>query len=318
MKSRKTAYLIISFAICTALSVLAACATSDVVVETPETIATLPLDTEPEPIQTEEPPPPPEILPKYEEWLERNEDVAGWVRLGDTRIDYPILQGDDNDYYMLHDIDGNVCLYESCITADYKLIFDGLNISDNMLLYGHNSAKGTYFAPLSNFYRTTLDGSLSYYKKYPVVNIDTLYEESEWKIFATVLMNTQEKFGDVFRFWEYPEFEDEDDFHSYILNVMDRSVLFTDVDIEYGDKIATLSTCLYPYGKEVDTRCVVFARKIRPGESSEVDTDKATRNTGVLRFEYEARVLGDSWNGRVWDVKKYLPGYKEPENTTDD
>ncbi|MCL1903674.1 MAG: class B sortase [Oscillospiraceae bacterium] len=259
---------------------------------------------------------PPKMLPDYLEWWEKNNDVVGWIRLGDTRINYPIMQGNDNDYYMLHDFDGNVDLYESCITADYRVKFNRLETSDNILIYGHNSAKNTYFAALSNYYRSTVDGTLSYYKKYPVVNIDTMYEKAEWKIFACVLMNTKEKYGEVFRYWDYIGFKNEDKFYDYILKIMDRSVLFTDVDIEYGDKIATLSTCLYPYGEDVDSRCVVFARKVREGESAEVDLEKAKHNTGVLRFKYESQVIGDSWNGRVWNTKKYLKGYKETSANT--
>ena len=299
--TRKIVSLILITALCMALM---ACANE---------VEELPAETEPqvvetEPVVTERPPA--VMLPDHLEWWEKNNDVVGWIRLGDTRINYPILQGEDNDYYMMHDFEGNVCLSESCITADYKLNLSGYDISDNFLIYGHNSAKNTYFAALSNYWRSSLDGSLSYYKKYPVVNIDTMYENAEWKIFACVLMNTQEAYGDVFKFWEYPEFPTEESFYDYILNVMDRSILFTDVDLEYGDKIATLSTCLYPYGKEVDTRCVVFARRVRPGESSDVDVEKAKRNDGRLKFRHEAQVTGKSWNGRTWDVAKYMPGYK--------
>ena len=314
-KNKVVKWLILTLILTIFLS-LAACSAPEVVdkgvEQPPETVPAETASTETKPPATE----PPEMRPDHLEWWEKNNDVVGWIRLGDTRINYPIMQGDDNDYYMMHDFDGNVDLYESCITADYRVKFNGFETSDNLLIYGHNSAKNTFFAALSNYYRTTIDpgSDCSYYKKYPVVNIDTMYENAEWKIFACVLMNTKKEYGEVFRFWDYTDFKNENQFYNYILNIMDRSVLFTDVDLEYGDKIATMSTCLYPYGKDVDSRCVVFARKVREGESNEVDTDKAKLNTGVLRFKYEAQVIGDSWNGRVWNTKKYLKGYKENPN----
>ena len=88
---------------------------------------------------------------------------------------------------------------------------------------------------------------------------------------------------------------------------MDRSVLWTDVDLQYGDNILTLSTCYYPYTKEkADTRVAVFARKVREGESAEVDVSKAMRNPDPLLFAYEYRVKGGSWGGRKWDSSKLL------------
>ena len=88
---------------------------------------------------------------------------------------------------------------------------------------------------------------------------------------------------------------------------MDRSVLWTDVDLTYGDSILTLSTCYYPFGKEnADTRCAVFARKVRPGESPEVDVSKAVVNNSPLKFTYQYQQEGGSWTGRTWDTSKLL------------
>jgi sortase B len=84
-------------------------------------------------------------------------------------------------------------------------------------------------------------------------------------------------------------------------------VLFTDVDIEYGDHILTLSTCYWPFGHET-TRVVLFARKVRDGESSEVNVDKASYNLGFLPFTLQANRLGNTWNGRTWDTS-YLLSY---------
>ena len=87
---------------------------------------------------------------------------------------------------------------------------------------------------------------------------------------------------------------------------MDRSYFFTDVDIKYGDKLLTLSTCHWPFGESVDTRWVVFARKLRPGETEDVDVSKAYRNYQVKMFDYAYRISGRSWAGSVWDKSKLL------------
>ena len=85
---------------------------------------------------------------------------------------------------------------------------------------------------------------------------------------------------------------------------MDRSLFYTDVDLEYGDELLTLSTCYYPFGKEVDTRFVLFARRVREGESAEVDTSKAYINDDPLYFDYWYQLYGGSWGGRKWDTTK--------------
>lgn len=87
---------------------------------------------------------------------------------------------------------------------------------------------------------------------------------------------------------------------------MDRSWFFTDVDLTYGDELLTLSTCYWPLGKNVDTRWVLFARKVRDGESEEVNTSVATRNYQAKLFDYYYDIKGGSWEGSVWDRSKLL------------
>ncbi|MDR0222434.1 MAG: class B sortase [Oscillospiraceae bacterium] len=247
-------------------------------------------------------------LPDYLALYKENNDFVGWVRIGDTVINYAVCQTGDNGYYLNHDFKGKYSK-GGTIFADYKNKFDGYDISDNTVLYGHNIMTGNYFAKVSRYYMDTVKNDLSWYEKYPVVNFDTLYENAEWKVFACVLFNTQEKYGEVYPYNNMHDFNSEEEFNEFILAVMDRSVLFTDVDLEYGDKILTLSTCYYPMGEGVDTRCALFARKVREGESGYVDTKKASYNNKELRFDEQRRRYGSNWNGRVWDAAAYLKGY---------
>jgi sortase B len=247
-------------------------------------------------------------LPDYLELFRQNNDMVGYIRVGDSRVDYPVLQTDNNHFYLHRDFEGNTSR-GGWIYADYRNRFEGVDISGNTILYGHNIDTGAYFSQLSRYYFTTTDGSLSFYKENPVFKFDTLYEKMEWKVFAVGLYNNKLEHGEVYPYFNKTEFEDEDDFHNFIFDIMDRSVLFTDVDLEYGDKIITLSTCYYPMGTTVDTRSVIFARRVRPGESNRVDVEKARCNHQVMRFSEEARRMGTQWTGeRVWDTS-YLLSY---------
>jgi sortase B len=229
----------------------------------------------------------PPILEQYVSWYERNNDVVGFLRINGTVVNYPVLQGDDNDYYLDYNIDHRRSSAAS-ITADFRNRFDGFNISDNTLLYGHNQLDGTMFRPIMNYY--TSARNLTSYKSAPVVNFDTLHEELEWKIFAVVWFNTMPRHGEVIYFWNYINFADKNEFNDYILMLMDRSVIHTEVDVQHGDQILSLMTCHHLH----DSRVVVFARRLRPGESNEVDVSKATHNPKAFKF-------GESTGESVWD-----------------
>ena len=268
-------------------------------------------DEEKEAIRKEQP----DILPSFMELYNQNDDIVGWITVGDKDgkigqiVNHPVMQSADNDYYLTHSFERKETK-GGAIFADYRNQFDAGKLSGNTVLYGHNIWDGTMFAKLTRYYDATLFGEysdkLGFYKENPTIIFDTLYERAEWKVFACVLFNTDEKNGEVYPYTQIQDFESEASFNSFILDIMDRSVLWTDVDLTYGDEILTLSTCYYPYGENIDTRCVVFARKVRDGESTEVDVSKAQRNENPLMFTYQYQVLGGSWKGRTWDTSKLL------------
>ena len=255
----------------------------------------------------------PDIQPSFMELYAVNSDIVGWVKLGDendpiVNIDYPVVQAEDNDYYLTHNFYKEDA-QRGAIFADYRNKFDNGDLSGNTILYGHNMWNGdTMFAKLSRYYQPKESADpLKFYRDHPTVTFNTLYEDAQWKVFACVLFNTQEELGEVYPYLNYREFQNKETFNSFILDIMDRSVLWTDVDLTYGDDILTLSTCYYPYGKEnADTRVAVFARKVREGESAEVDVSKAVRNYDPLKFRYQYERDGGSWGGRKWDSSKLL------------
>lgn len=42
---------------------------------------------------------------EYQEYYNRNNDFVGWINIDGTEIDYPVVQADDNDYYLNHNFD---------------------------------------------------------------------------------------------------------------------------------------------------------------------------------------------------------------------
>ena len=253
-----------------------------------------------------------DILPSFKKLLEINPDTVGYIKIDGTLVDYPVVKGTDNDYYLTHDFYKNESR-SGTVMMDYRNKVTADGHSDNLVLYGHNMAVGTFFAPLNEYWRTMYDSydepSKSFYKEHPVIRFDTLYEQAEWKVFGFGIFNVAESRGEVYEYNQKLDFTSEDDFNDYIINIMDRSDIFTDVDLKYGDDILTLSTCCWPYEGSGDTvRLAIFARKIRKGESDSVDVEKAVGNPYVRRWQwvYDKVSGGYDWFQSTWDRRKLL------------
>lgn len=253
--------------------------------------------------------PPLPVMSTYEEQYALNDDLIGWITIDGTPIDYPVVQAEDNFYYLDKDINHEYTKNGS-IFADYQCEFTTRTRPANIILYGHNMRTGPSFAKLTTYYPWyTGTASLQQYLTSPTVKFDTIWEEGTYKIFGAMFVNTKEEHGEVFKYYKQRKITSEEEFYTYIAKIMDRSVFYTDVDLEYGDELLTLSTCYYPVG-QIDTRFVVFARRVRDGESEEVDTSKAAINYDPLYFDYYYKVMGGKWGGRKWDTSK-VKGFDE-------
>ncbi|MCH5203757.1 MAG: class B sortase [Oscillospiraceae bacterium] len=235
-----------------------------------------------------------------------NPDIKAWIKLTGTLINYPVVQASDNDYYLTHDVDHKESV-SGAVFSSYRNTWD--DNDDNKILFGHNMVQGTYFSYLVHYVPNDYSREpLAFYKKHPTIQMATPDGKNEtFKVFAGMYVNTQEDCGEIFDYITKTKFADADDFNNYMLEIMDRSWFFTDVDLTYGDDILTLSTCSWPLGRTVcDTRWVVFARRVREGESTDVDTTVAKRNYNPRLFEYWYKVIGGKWRGRTWDTSKLL------------
>lgn len=110
--------------------------------------------------QVEEMPKQTERMLKVEKLQEENADIVGWLEIEDTSINYPVLQGTDNEYYMTHNYKKQKSKNGSIfLTKDY----DWSIPSSNLLIYGHNMNNGTMFQELLKYEKE------SFYKQHPVI-----------------------------------------------------------------------------------------------------------------------------------------------------
>lgn len=207
------------------------------------------------------------VQEKYVDIKSQYADFAGKLIIKGLNIDFPVVQGKDNSYYLKHNIDGEEDKHGT-LFADYRNNLADLN--DNTIIYGHNMHDGTQLGML-NMYK-----KLSTYKASPVITFNTIHKDYEWKVFAAFPVNTQPQHdnGYVFNYLR-TDFATDQEFRDFYNEVMERSYFITDVDVTPEDKILTLSTCSLLLD---DSRFVVMARLVRNGESVSVDTSAARVN----------------------------------------
>lgn len=212
------------------------------------------------------------ILVDYALYYSQNPQTIGYLKIDGTKIDTPVVQADNNKYYLNHDFYGKATSY-GAVYASYKNSTQPFD--RNTLLYGHNMHDGSRFADLLNY------KNLEYYKKHPIIQFDSLYEKVYWKICAVVITNgsTESDNGYFFDF----TFNHCSDlcYEEYIQELDKRKLYETGVDILPTDRLLTLCTCTYEYD---DARLLVIARMVRDGESIEVNTALADYKTTPVKY----------------------------------
>lgn len=209
----------------------------------------------------------------WEELTTYNADICGWLTIPNTNIDYPVVQASDedaSDYYLTHNLDGSEDKNGS-LFIDYRTPLR--SDSRSTTINGHNmKSTGLMFQQLSSY------DDLAFYKDNPVITFNTPQEDAQWKIFAMIKTNNNEKHGSRFDYFR-DDFASDEDFMEFVYELQLRSMYACPVTVNENDAILILSTCTYEMN---DMRFLVAARKLRSGESAEVDTDDAYVKDEVL------------------------------------
>jgi len=190
----------------------------------------------------------PDVNESFIDLLQINKDVVGWISIPGTHIDYPVLQGDDNAFYLKRDIYKKKTRAAS-IFMDYRNNI--VTLSKNTIIYGHNLDDGTMFSDLVDY----VDDKVRYdfIKQYNIIIFNSIYKDMRFEVFSAYVENV-----DDFQYLQ-TNFKDENDFMSYIDTVINLSLINTKVKINPSDKIITLSTCNHWF---LNSRTVIHARLI--------------------------------------------------------
>ena len=160
-----------------------------------------------------------------------NPDVIAWIYCPDTAINYPVVQGDDNAYYLNHLADGT----ESRNGCPFLDVQNRPDFSDaNSIVYGHHMQNGTMFAGISWY------EDQSYYDGHPVMYLLTPTANYRIELFSgyTTEMDSSaymQTFGSIREHTDW------------LKEVSGRSDFRANLEISALDRVITLSTCAYRF-----------------------------------------------------------------------
>ncbi len=157
----------------------------------------------------------------------KNKDIKGWIHIEDTDISYPILQGNDNSYYLNR-------TYEKEWLFAGSIFLDAANepdySDDHTIIYGHNMHNGSMFGTLDKFQKEEYRDE---HKHVYVMRLDGKWDKYE--IYSTYIADVDDGTFDVFT-------ENQQKYNEYVKLTTNKNY-YTNTTAPEGENILTLSTC---------------------------------------------------------------------------
>lgn len=168
----------------------------------------------------------------FNKLINKNPDTIGWIKVLGTDINYPVVQTNNNDFYLTHSFDKS---YNKAgwIFADYiNKNLKNNELDKNTIIYGHNRQNNSMFGTLSNVFKEEwLSNKENHY-----INFSTLNNNMVWEVFSTYIIEKEE-------YYIQSNFSSDEEYISFLNTIKNRSTYKYDVNISKEDKILTLSTC---------------------------------------------------------------------------
>ncbi|ENZ9534446.1 TPA: class B sortase [Clostridioides difficile] len=187
---------------------------------------------------------------KHQELYDKNNDYRFWLKINNVNIDYPVVQGYNNDFYLTHDFYKNYLPLGS-IFMDYRNNFEN---DKSLIVYGHYMKNKTMFGQLENYTDEV------FFKENNLVEINYKVQTYTYEIFSVYTADL------INRDYLSIHFNSNYEFKDYLNYITERSVHKSDIKVDISDKIITLYTCNYEFK---DARTIVHAKLI-----SKKETDK--------------------------------------------
>lgn len=180
----------------------------------------------------------------FNELKKKNSDTVGWIKVEGTNINYPIVQSNDNKYYLNRDFNKKKNS-GGWIFLDYRN--DIQNLEKNTILYGHGLRSKAMFGSLNETLKESWYKNISNH----IIRISTPTENTMWQIFSIYKTPVT---GDYLMI----NFSSNKYYQEFLNELKNRSTNEFNTTVNSYDIILTLSTCDNNIG-----RLVVHAKLIK-------------------------------------------------------
>ena len=170
-----------------------------------------------------------------------NPDIIGWIAIDGIGVDYPLLQGADNSYYLNHTARKKANKL-GALFMDYRVNRDFSDFYS--VVYGHNMKSGRMFGRLA---------CMKEQETFDRVAEGMLYTPEKTyhlEIFAVVVTDVK---SDFYRY-VFPDIASRGD---HLQMIRENAMQYQEIGVTENDRLIALSTCSYEYK---DARTIVIAR----------------------------------------------------------
>ncbi len=182
----------------------------------------------------------------FDELNKINSDIVGWLKVPGIDIDMPVVQTDNNDYYLKVSYDKTNNL-SGWAFVDCRNALDGSD--KNVVIYGHNRRDNIIFSPLVNILKE------EWYNNPENKNITFISEDGKtntYEVFSIYQINVED-------YYLQTDFKTDEEYQNFLNTIKSRSIKKYDAELSTEDKILTLSTC----GNNSKYRVILHARLVK-------------------------------------------------------
>ena len=228
----------------------------------------------------------PELGEEIAELKAKNDDVVGWLQIPDTEIDNAVVQTTNNEFYLRKD-ELKQYSWTGCYWIDFECTVGPTaeDLGRSTVIYGHNvnyddGKDKERFSQLFHF------ADEQWAKEHPYIYFSTPEEDMAWEVFAVAYTTDDFNYIQVLK---DRMVSSEQITEAQMINIVnearERSEYdYNDVEVNGDDKIITLSTCSYKYGRRNDVRFIVMAKLV-----TEEDTPVETANITITEDKKEVQ-----------------------------
>lgn len=170
----------------------------------------------------------------------KNPDYRFWLKVENTNIDYPVVQSEDNEYYLKKNINNEDDISGS-VFVDFR---NNSNNDKNTVIYAHYMRNKTMFGELANF------KDEEFFKQNNKITILKGSNEYTYEVFSSYVTNTRFNYIET-------SFDTKEEYSNFLDSIIAKSTFKSDVEVNEDDMIITLSTCSYEFK---GARMVVHAK----------------------------------------------------------